>query len=57
MSDDGFLPGVIFTAIISFVILFWIKQAIDDSWRHQAENHGCAEFYLDSNRERQWRWK
>ena len=59
MSDEAsaFWAGVILT-LIPLVFLFgWFGSMADDSWRHQIADHGCAEFYLDQNHERQWNWK
>lgn len=55
--NDGFVPGVVMTALLFFVILGFLRSGLDDSWRHQIADHGCAEFYLDQNNERQWNWK
>lgn len=30
---------------------------VDKYWKKQIANHNCAEFYLDGNLDRQWRWK
>jgi len=57
MSNDGFVAGVILTALIFSLVVCWQKKEIDDSWQHQIEAHGCAEFYLDANKDRQWHWK
>lgn len=52
-----FLVGIL--AGIGVTILVWgeTQQATNDSWRYQIVEHGCAEYYLDKNHERQWRWK
>lgn len=30
---------------------------IDEYWQDQIVKHGAAEYYLDQNYHRQWRWK
>ena len=57
MNDDGFLPGFIVACIVNGFFMWWVTSNIDDSWRHQIVQHGCAEYYLDDNHDRQWRWK
>lgn len=53
-------------AVLFIIVFFFIgmligggctKQSGDNSWRDQISDHGCAEYYLDQNHERQWRWK
>ncbi len=50
---------VIIAVILIFVVmgLAAFNGGIDNSWREQIVQHGCAEYYLDGKNERQWRWK
>lgn len=59
--NDGFVPGLcIGLAIGGFMgsiimAIAWDKDATN--WRSCAVKADKAEFYLDANNDRQWRWK
>lgn len=55
--DQGFVVGIIMTAVTLVMFFAWVAKLTDDSWRDQIVAHGCAEYYLDENHDRQWRWK
>lgn len=55
--NDGFWPGVIVTAMLMSLVFAFSQQQTNRSWRDQIADHGCAEYYLDDNHDRQWRWK
>jgi len=55
--NDGFIPGVICAAGLMSLFWFMTQEVTNNSWRQQIADHGCAEFYLDQNHDRQWRWK
>lgn len=45
-------------AIIVGVIGFLSGSTFAEKyWKQEAYKHGKAEYYLDQNNERQWRWK
>jgi hypothetical protein len=54
--SDSFLSGATIASIAWFIFYALLSSGIDDSWRHQIADHGCAEFYLDQNKDRQWHW-
>lgn len=41
--------------LISFGV-FSIAEVVNSNWRQEAVKHHGAEYYLDQNHERQWRW-
>lgn len=59
------LPGSrhsIVWAILAFMSLLFtafvaVGKFINDQWRDEAEERGHAEYYLDDENNRQWRWK
>lgn len=42
-------------AITVSIVITWSR--VSEAWRNEAVNTGHAEYYLDSDRDRQWRWK
>lgn len=58
MSDEakhiwfGFLIATVFYIVLSFLVI----DKIITGWQYLAVTHHAAEFYLDENHERQWRW-
>lgn len=45
----GFIVGITAGIMVASVVHF--------TWKERAVKQGKAEFYLDSNHNRQWRWK
>lgn len=58
MSETLFdiILGLFAGLAMSGLIHSFASMSQDDSWREQITNHGCAEFYLDTNHDRQWHW-
>lgn len=56
MSDDGFIPGLIVATVFWLFVAGITIPTINDSWRQQIVDHGCAGWYLDSNSKKQWNW-
>ena len=59
---DNFLKGL----ALGFVVTAWMciylsglyrDPRIEKEWHDEAIKQGHAEYYLDENNERQWRWK
>lgn len=49
--------GVVVMLVITFLIGVALTHCgVDWSWRRQIAGHHAAEFYLDGNNYRQWRW-
>lgn len=42
---------------VALLTLISVIGAVVKSFQDDAVKHGHAEFYLDANNERQWRWK
>lgn len=63
MSPDetkSFWCGSVVAVIGTFILssfLYTNFMTPDESWHRDAVRHGKAEFYLDGNQDRQWRWK
>lgn len=57
MSDEPTLAMFWFMLCVTVCSCLVTCQRVNDSWREQIEKHGAAEFYLDANNDRQWRWK
>jgi hypothetical protein len=58
--DDGILSGVIAILVLVTIcgLSFCIGQASGTGLAHEeAVKAGKAEYYLDANNQRQWRWK
>lgn len=55
--NEGFIPGVLLTFFLMAMLWSASVFMMNDSWRQQIADHGCAEFYLDQNHDRQWKWK
>jgi hypothetical protein len=58
MSDDtkeitGFIVAILGVAILPS---YMTHSGTDWSWRRQIAGHHAAEFYIDENNYRQWRW-
>lgn len=49
-----FLVGFGTGAILASALTAFLADCL---WRHEAVNQGHAEYYLDENHKRQWRWK
>lgn len=49
----GFITG--FAAIVPVALL--AMGRLDSEWRDEAVKAGHAEYYLDADHNRQWRWK
>lgn len=54
--NERFIAGTLLVIGVVMLIVMVTKGVIDDSWRYQIQDHGCAEFYLDQNYDRQWHW-
>ena len=59
MKSDEFNIILIITAIIVFgLIIFFVGVHVGyNTMKNHAVKAGRAEYYLDDNNERQWRWK
>jgi len=56
MNDDDKLTlilSIIAALVIAATVYFLCRQG----WRDTAVQEGHAEYYLDANHDRQWRWK
>lgn len=51
-NSDGFWAGLIVGVLIMSAILSFLNSG----WRREAVDRGKAEYYLDQNQNRQWRW-
>lgn len=57
MKPDPFLAALI-GAFTAMVLTFVITKTVSDfSWRADAVAVGHAEFYMNENGARMWRWK
>ncbi len=56
-SDAGFTCGVIIMGILATALLFTVNSCDVTEAHTAAVKAGHAEYYLDANNERQWRWK
>jgi hypothetical protein len=59
-SADGCVTALM--VLVLFVGALWAgswmgKGTTDAAWRDLLAKRGVAEFYLDANNSRQWRWK
>lgn len=50
------LSASICSFISGFVLHISLTARMDEEWRNESVDSGHAEFYLDENHERQWRW-
>lgn len=59
MKDERAMLFVLFLGIAFGAVAGWAitKDCTNFNWKREAVKHGKAEYYLDSNNERQWRWK
>jgi uncharacterized membrane protein len=49
---ENFIVG-----LICVILAVWLSIAVANTiWRVEAVEYGKAEFYLDKNHNRQWRW-
>jgi len=56
-NDVGFTFLIIFVLLaLVFVVGFLSCDLTSNSWRNKAVEVGAAEYYLDENNSRQWRW-
>lgn len=53
----GVVFAVLVAAFIGVVLYTGGRCDERDKWEKEAVERGHAEFYLDHNHERQWRWK
>lgn len=53
-QNIGFFMGIIPWGGLAMFVTF---ELLDAKWRKEAVKQGKAEFYLDENHKRQWRWK
>ncbi len=56
MSDEGMGVIVGFT-LGAFIAGGLVAGCSEASWKRRAVESGNAEFYLDKDSERQWRWR
>ena len=60
MKDNNelgvFFAGLV-TGILMFMGLLYFTGNTSAQWQDKAVAHGAAEYYLDENYSRQWRWK
>ena len=58
LSNEGerFIIGVVFFFIGVLAGSVCVFNATQSCWRREAVSSGRAEYYLDENHERQWRW-
>ncbi len=58
MENGVFVIVITLVLVMSLILgLAMFNGGIDNSWRDQIVQHGCAEYYLDGKNDRQWRWK
>lgn len=55
MSNDTILTLVLSVALAALFGLV-THGCTADQWRNEAAKQGHAEYYLDENHQRQWRW-
>lgn len=60
MKEDltaGVTVGCVIGIIGVIISSFGVYNASETRWKNDAVKHDKAEYYLDQNHERQWRWK
>lgn len=55
-SEDAFFWGAALGITLMFLFSVWMATP-DSVWRKEAVEKGHAEYYLDKEFKRQWRWK
>lgn len=56
-SDKAFASGMCLGCILGGIIFgILLGYLTDRSWRNEAVKQGKAEYYLDGNNQRKWRW-
>ncbi len=51
------LPLIIVMTTIFSVTNILTQCNVNRHWKDKIVKQGCAEYYLDANYDRQWRWK
>jgi len=54
-AKEDFIIGLGSFILLNFAAIGAIKVA-NNYWRSEAVRHHAAEYYLDANHVRQWRW-
>jgi len=64
VSDDANNPpgvsitnAVVLVAVTSMAVFLLTGTWVSERWRTDAVKAGKAEYYLDADNQRQWRWK
>lgn len=62
MRDDCYIFNFLFVGVIAGAFLITVVGSAiivnhDAEWKKDAVKRGYAEYYLDENNDRQWRWK
>ena len=55
-EDSGVIAGMVIASILWLSVIGWVVPNVNDSWRQQIVDHGCAGWYLDGNSVKQWNW-
>lgn len=56
MSEWDFAIVLIFGCILSLAVGFATDDSADLYWKKQAVKQGYAEFFINENQEKDWRW-
>ncbi len=58
MNDGSELvAGMVLGAFIVFIVCVCVGFTRTEHWHNEAVKSGHAEYYLDENSNKQWRWK
>lgn len=55
--SPAFSFGLALGSLLFLAIIFFTNAKTESAWQREAVKAGKAEYYLDENYERQWRWK
>ncbi len=56
-SPPSFLVGLVTGVVLMLIYSAALKATPEKSWQNYAVKAGKAEYYLDENNNKQWRWK
>jgi hypothetical protein len=56
-EDSNIVFGVLLASVVWGLLMLAAVSYKNFSWRNDAIEAGCGEYFLDSANEKQWRWK